>query len=241
MASAKPVADADSEGPPSAPPCCTCTAAATLALGALRSCPPDAGPARQLVLERVALSRQLCRRLSQLVLDIGGAGGRCDRCVPGGHGCLRALAAVGGPAVDVPAQAARCALLRCAPPRVLGLRGKQCRYGRPARTKQLIGRGWPRLAEAGRGWPRLAEAGRGWPRLAEAGVRPELLWRWWGGLKGEFADGRLFSDIGARQRRPPLASSDTLPGCSRRPRSCRHGRRWGRCRTRGTCGARPRL
>ena len=28
----------------------------------------------------------------------------------------------------------------------------------------LIGRGWPRLAEAGRGWPGLAEAGRGWPR-----------------------------------------------------------------------------
>ena len=54
MASAKPVEDGDEPSP--APPCCPCTASSTLALGALRSCPPDAGPVRQLVLERVALS-----------------------------------------------------------------------------------------------------------------------------------------------------------------------------------------
>ena len=39
-----------------AQPCCPCSTEATLALGALRGCPPDAGPARQLVLERVALA-----------------------------------------------------------------------------------------------------------------------------------------------------------------------------------------
>ena len=45
----------DGEERPPAPPCCPCSAAATEALGALHSCPPDVGPARQLVLERVAL------------------------------------------------------------------------------------------------------------------------------------------------------------------------------------------
>jgi hypothetical protein len=47
--------DGDGKRAPPAPPCCPCTAATTVALGALHSCPPDAGPARQLVLERVAL------------------------------------------------------------------------------------------------------------------------------------------------------------------------------------------
>jgi hypothetical protein len=48
---------------------------------------------------------------------------------------------------------------------VLGLCGKQWRCGRPARTKQLVGRGWLRL---------------------EAAL--SLIWRWRGVLKGELAD-----------------------------------------------------
>ena len=41
---------------PPTPRCCPCTAEATLALGALHGCPPNTVPARQLLLERVALA-----------------------------------------------------------------------------------------------------------------------------------------------------------------------------------------